>query len=138
MTKRHLFLSFLLTLFLKWSLESITLFTSLFRFNSKFLIVVIFLFFDVKLYFFTILELSVHFQFSAFFAVFQPVFTVLLSGCRPTSQRLGAGGAFTAARTGAKLPNPHKLSGETLPRLRQTARCAFGISLSVYFSLCTS
>jgi hypothetical protein len=39
-----------------------------------------------------------------------------------TSQRLGAGGAFTAVRTGAKLPNLHKLSGEPLPRLRQTAR----------------
>ena len=39
-----------------------------------------------------------------------------------TSQRLGAGGAFTAVRTGAKLENLHKLSGETLPRLRQTAR----------------
>ena len=41
---------------------------------------------------------------------------------RTTSQRLGAGGAFTAVRTGAKLPNLHKLSGELLPRLRQTAR----------------
>jgi hypothetical protein len=39
-----------------------------------------------------------------------------------TSQRLGVGGASTAVRTGAKLPNLHKLSGETLPRLRQTAR----------------
>jgi len=35
-------------------------------------------------------------------------------------QGLGAGGASTAARTGAKLPNLHKLSGEPLPRLRQT------------------
>ena len=41
---------------------------------------------------------------------------------RITSQRLGAGGAFTAVRTGAKLENLHKLSGEPLPRLRQTAR----------------
>jgi len=39
-----------------------------------------------------------------------------------TSQRLGAGGAFTNARTGAKISNSHKLSGEPLPRLRQTAR----------------
>jgi len=36
--------------------------------------------------------------------------------------RLGAGGASTAARTGAKLAKSHKLSGELLPRLRQTAR----------------
>ena len=36
--------------------------------------------------------------------------------------RLGAGGAFTAVWTGAKLANLHKLSGEPLPRLRQTAR----------------
>jgi len=35
-------------------------------------------------------------------------------------QGLGAGGASTAARTGAKLANLHKLSGEPLPRLRQT------------------
>jgi len=35
-------------------------------------------------------------------------------------QGLGAGGASTAARTGAKLANSHKLSGEPLPRLRQT------------------
>jgi len=35
-------------------------------------------------------------------------------------QGLGAGGASTAARTGAKLANLHKLSGELLPRLRQT------------------
>jgi len=35
-------------------------------------------------------------------------------------QGLGAGGASTAARTGAKLANSHKLSGELLPRLRQT------------------
>jgi len=34
-------------------------------------------------------------------------------------QGLGAGGASTAARTGAKLANSHKLSGEPLPRLRQ-------------------
>ena len=40
-----------------------------------------------------------------------------------TSQWLGAGGAFTADRTGVKLPNLHKISGEPLPRLRQTARC---------------
>ncbi|MCL1969232.1 MAG: hypothetical protein FWF65_06710 [Bacteroidetes bacterium] len=39
-----------------------------------------------------------------------------------TSQRLGEGGAFTAVWTGTKLPNSHKLSGEPLPRLRQTAR----------------
>jgi hypothetical protein len=37
-------------------------------------------------------------------------------------RRLGAGGASTAVRTGTKLPNSHKLSGEPLPRLRQTAR----------------
>jgi hypothetical protein len=43
-------------------------------------------------------------------------------GCRTTSQRLGAGGASTAVRTGDKLPNLHKLSGEPPPRLRQTAR----------------
>ena len=42
--------------------------------------------------------------------------------CGASSQRLGAGGASTATRTGAKLPNLHKLSGELLPRLRQTAR----------------
>jgi len=35
-------------------------------------------------------------------------------------QGLGAGGASTAARTGAKLASLHKLSGELLPRLRQT------------------
>ena len=35
-------------------------------------------------------------------------------------QGLDAGGASTAARTGAKLANSHKLSGEPLPRLRQT------------------
>jgi len=35
-------------------------------------------------------------------------------------QWLGAGGASTVARTGAKLANSHKLSGELLPRLRQT------------------
>jgi hypothetical protein len=39
-----------------------------------------------------------------------------------TFWRLGAGGASTAARTGAKLENSHKFSGELLPRLRQTAR----------------
>jgi len=39
-------------------------------------------------------------------------------------QRLGAGGASTTARTGAKLANSYKLSGELLPRLRQTqVRC---------------
>jgi hypothetical protein len=43
-----------------------------------------------------------------------PLFTTCLG--------LGAGEAFTAARTGAKLSNLHKLSGEPLPRLRQTAR----------------
>jgi hypothetical protein len=37
-----------------------------------------------------------------------------------TSQRLGAGGASTAARTGTKLANSHKLSGEPLPHLHQT------------------
>ena len=41
---------------------------------------------------------------------------------RPTSQRLGEGGAFSNARTGTKLQNSHKLSGEPMPRLRQTAR----------------
>ena len=41
---------------------------------------------------------------------------------RITWWRLGAGGASTAARTGAKLAKSHKLSGELLPRLRQTAR----------------
>jgi len=41
---------------------------------------------------------------------------------RYIDRRLGAGGASTAARTGAKLANPHKFSGELLPRLRQTAR----------------
>jgi len=41
---------------------------------------------------------------------------------RLTFWRLGAGGASTAARTGAKFANLHKLSGELLPRLRQTAR----------------
>ena len=41
-----------------------------------------------------------------------------------TCWRLGAGGASTAAWTGAKLENLHKLSSELLPRLRQTARCA--------------
>ena len=55
------------------------------------------------------------------------IFYFILPHCavprlRATSQRLGAGGAYTAVRTGAKLPNLHKLSGEPLPRLRQTAR----------------
>jgi len=34
---------------------------------------------------------------------------------------------FTAARTGAKLANSHKLSGESLPRLRQTASWALAV-----------
>ncbi|MCL1968494.1 MAG: hypothetical protein FWF65_02875 [Bacteroidetes bacterium] len=37
----------------------------------------------------------------------------------PNAQWLGAGGASTVVRTGAKLPNSYKLSGEPLPRLRQ-------------------
>jgi len=50
-----------------------------------------------------------------------PVFTVCFVGALATfGQGLGAGGASTAARTGAKLANLHKLSGELLPRLRQT------------------
>jgi len=39
---------------------------------------------------------------------------------QPIEQGLGAGGTSTAARTGAKLANSHKLSGELLPRLCQT------------------
>jgi hypothetical protein len=52
------------------------------------------------------------------------IFSVALSKKKLplTWWRLGAGGASTAARTGAKLTNSHKLSGEPLPRLRQTAR----------------
>ena len=49
-----------------------------------------------------------------------------------TSQQLGAGEASTAVWTGTKLPNSHKLSGEPLPRLRQTARykqCLFIFTL---------
>jgi len=45
------------------------------------------------------------------------------ANCPPLAcneQGLAAGGASTAARTGAKLANLHKLSGELLPRLRQT------------------
>ena len=38
-----------------------------------------------------------------------------------TSQQLWAGRGFTAVRTGKKLENMHKLSGEPRHRLRQTA-----------------
>ena len=52
---------------------------------------------------------------------------------------LGAGGASTAARTGDKLANLHKLSGEPLPRLRQTARCMqFFYRIIPIFSISTS
>jgi len=50
-----------------------------------------------------------------------------------TGRQLGAGGASTAVRTGAKLANLHKLSGELLPRLRQTARYMLGILEAIHF-----
>ena len=49
-------------------------------------------------------------------------------------QGLGAGGASTAARTGAKLANSHKLSGEPLPRLRQTQVMCRIFQSHFYFS----
>jgi len=48
-------------------------------------------------------------------------------------QGLGAGGASTAARTGAKLANSYKLSGEPLPRLRQTQVSSSSISRTFSF-----
>jgi len=51
---------------------------------------------------------------------------------QPTSQRLGAGGGITNAWTGDKLSNPHKLSGEPMPRLRQTASYLLCV-LSLFF-----
>jgi len=50
----------------------------------------------------------------------------------PNEQGLGAGGASTTARTGAKLANSHKLSGEPLPRLRQTQVKRWSRSFSCY------
>jgi hypothetical protein len=53
---------------------------------------------------------------------FSPLVRELSAKRRTTFGGLAQGGGFTAARTGAKLANSHKLSGELLPRLRQTAR----------------
>ena len=80
---------------------------------------------------------------SIFFIIFRLTFFYFIAHCavprlRLTSQRLGAGGASTAVRTGDKLPNSYKLSGESLPRLRQTARYVpyiIHIQYFIHFSL---
>jgi hypothetical protein len=68
--------------------------------------------------------LSTSFLFSILLLILQYsiFYFIALLYCRSrlhtTWWRLGEGGASTAARTGAKLANPHKLSGEPLPRAK--------------------
>jgi hypothetical protein len=74
--------------------------------------------------------------FSFLFSIFYLTVHRALARLHLTSWQLCAGGASTAVRTGAKLANLHKFSGEPLPRLRQTARCVLAfVNMSICYFL---